>query len=304
MVVPAFFIRQRITMMINRYEVLAANPDGTEGQLLALADNTGNSTGNHLHFGHRPRGYDPNNGFFGWVNPLPFLPYRRRVLLQAGHVGDGSGAPREAEWTRKLADALSARLALAGVLVGVIGGFYNRPLPADAAAQLAADWDLCVALHYDGQEGVALQRLGRGLDPRPLVPDPGVRRFVERIELEWPIEELEPLSFVFARLLDPLEAALEQADRAGEDEQGQQRQHREDGSRRCRRSARARYRDLQAEELSRDAGAAVPGRRARREGAVPAAFRGRFDSVRDLRRQGADLRRPVTSTAPDRRRCT
>ena len=38
MVVPAFFIRQRITMMINRYEVLAANPDGSEGQLLALAE--------------------------------------------------------------------------------------------------------------------------------------------------------------------------------------------------------------------------------------------------------------------------
>ena len=38
MVVPAFFIRQRITLMVNRYEVLAANPDGTEGQLLAFAE--------------------------------------------------------------------------------------------------------------------------------------------------------------------------------------------------------------------------------------------------------------------------
>src|SRR3954466_2250918 len=38
MVVPAFFVSQRITMMVNRYEVLAANPDGTEGQLLALAE--------------------------------------------------------------------------------------------------------------------------------------------------------------------------------------------------------------------------------------------------------------------------
>ena len=38
MVVPAFFVKQRITMMINRYEILAANPDGTEGQLLALAE--------------------------------------------------------------------------------------------------------------------------------------------------------------------------------------------------------------------------------------------------------------------------
>lgn len=38
MVVPAFFVKQRITMMVNRYEVRAANPDGSEGQLLALAE--------------------------------------------------------------------------------------------------------------------------------------------------------------------------------------------------------------------------------------------------------------------------
>jgi uncharacterized protein YxjI len=38
MVVPKFFVKQRITMMINRYEVRAANPDGTEGHLLALAE--------------------------------------------------------------------------------------------------------------------------------------------------------------------------------------------------------------------------------------------------------------------------
>jgi hypothetical protein len=38
MVVPVFFVSQRITMMINRYEVRAANPDGSEGQLLALAE--------------------------------------------------------------------------------------------------------------------------------------------------------------------------------------------------------------------------------------------------------------------------
>ena len=64
-----------------------------------------------------------------------------------------------------------------------------------------------------GADGRALQGLARGLDPRPLVPDPGVRRFIESCELEWPIERLEPLSFVFARLLDPLAAALERADR-------------------------------------------------------------------------------------------
>src|SRR5204862_4825512 len=33
------------------------------------------------------------------------------------------------------------------------------------------------------------------------------------LELEWPLDTLEPLSFVLARLLDPLSAALERADR-------------------------------------------------------------------------------------------
>jgi uncharacterized protein YxjI len=38
MVVPLFFVKQRITLMVNRYEVRAANPDGSEGQVLALAE--------------------------------------------------------------------------------------------------------------------------------------------------------------------------------------------------------------------------------------------------------------------------
>ncbi len=35
---PSFFVRQRFTMMINRYEVLTANPDGSMGPLLAFAE--------------------------------------------------------------------------------------------------------------------------------------------------------------------------------------------------------------------------------------------------------------------------
>jgi uncharacterized protein YxjI len=37
-VVPLFFVSQRITLMVNRYEIRAANPDGTEGPLLAFAE--------------------------------------------------------------------------------------------------------------------------------------------------------------------------------------------------------------------------------------------------------------------------
>jgi protein ImuB len=65
-----------------------------------------------------------------------------------------------------------------------------------------------------GQEGVILRQCAQGCDLRPLVPDPEVPRFLERIELEWPIDGLEPLSFVLARLLEPLSSALERADRA------------------------------------------------------------------------------------------
>ncbi|MGH9407921.1 MAG: hypothetical protein ACRD1V_00550 [Vicinamibacterales bacterium] len=65
-----------------------------------------------------------------------------------------------------------------------------------------------------GRRGALLQRLARGEDLRPFVPDADAPRYIERLELEWPIETLEPLSFVLARLLDPLAAALERADRA------------------------------------------------------------------------------------------
>ncbi len=64
-----------------------------------------------------------------------------------------------------------------------------------------------------GQAGLAIQQLARGEDAAPLVPDAGVPRFVQALELEWPLDALEPLSFVLARLLDPLSAALERADR-------------------------------------------------------------------------------------------
>ena len=35
--VPVFFVRQKITLMVNRYEIRGATPDGREGQLLAFA---------------------------------------------------------------------------------------------------------------------------------------------------------------------------------------------------------------------------------------------------------------------------
>ena len=64
-----------------------------------------------------------------------------------------------------------------------------------------------------GQDGVQWQRLARGDDPAPLVPSVPEERFEQAMDLEWPIDGLEPLSFVLARLMEPLSAHLERRDR-------------------------------------------------------------------------------------------
>ncbi len=63
-----------------------------------------------------------------------------------------------------------------------------------------------------GAEGVRLQRVARGEDARPLVPLVPEEPFEASLELEWPIDRLEPLSFVIGRLCDALSARLERHD--------------------------------------------------------------------------------------------
>ena len=168
-----------------------------------------------------------------------------RLLGDAAAIGAElarAGAPRVAVAPTRAAARLLAR-ARQGVSVVAShpedAGRALGPLPIALLRQLAADDGLLAApAAFDaierwglrtlgelaalpsadlstrlGQPGLALQQLARGLDARPLVPDPGTPRFVESMALEWPLDSLEPLSFVFARLLDPLAAALERADR-------------------------------------------------------------------------------------------
>ena len=59
-----------------------------------------------------------------------------------------------------------------------------------------------------GQPGVALQNLARGATSRHLVPIEAALVFEESMELEYPIELLEPLAFILGRLLDQLCARL------------------------------------------------------------------------------------------------
>ncbi len=49
------------------------------GTLIGYMGNTGNviggplSDGTHLHYGYRPPGYDKNNGYGGFIDPMPFF---------------------------------------------------------------------------------------------------------------------------------------------------------------------------------------------------------------------------------------
>ena len=84
--------------------------------------------------------------------------------------------------------------------IHTLGAFAALPV-ADIRARL-------------GRQGALLQAIARGEDVRPLVPDRPEERFEATLELEWPIEGLEPLSFVLTRLLEPLSTRLERRDRA------------------------------------------------------------------------------------------
>src|SRR5439155_256922 len=59
-----------------------------------------------------------------------------------------------------------------------------------------------------GQEGVQLHALARGKGTRALVVADAAHTFVEEMELDDAIEELEPLSFLLGRLLNQLCARL------------------------------------------------------------------------------------------------
>jgi protein ImuB len=65
-----------------------------------------------------------------------------------------------------------------------------------------------------GQAGLAWQRMALGDDDAPLVPLVDDDRFEAHLDLEWPIEGLEPLSFVLGRLLEPVCVHLERRGRA------------------------------------------------------------------------------------------
>jgi len=58
---------------------VSVNERVSSGQRIGLSNNTGFSSGPHLHLGYRPPNWDYNNGFKGYIDPFPLL---RKELIE------------------------------------------------------------------------------------------------------------------------------------------------------------------------------------------------------------------------------
>lgn len=54
---------------------ITPNQTAKKGDILGLSGETGVVSGPHLHFGIKPKDAEVNNGYFGFIDPAPFLQY-------------------------------------------------------------------------------------------------------------------------------------------------------------------------------------------------------------------------------------
>ncbi len=133
----------------------------------------------------------------GWVHPRETHqgPQTRRRLR--GQVQMSRGSRRADDTARLRANQALDVLRRWGIRT--LGAFAELPT-AELSSRL-------------GPLGPRWQHAARGDDLGPLVPLVDDEPFEASLELEWPVEGLEPLSFVLGRVLEPLAVRLERADR-------------------------------------------------------------------------------------------
>jgi protein ImuB len=119
------------------------------------------------------------------------------------------GERRDDDQRRDRQDRREDKLVV-GFAIPAISAFKRWGLKTLGDLAALPSGDLSARL---GRQDLVWQAIARGHDIRPLVPDLPEERFDASLDLEWPIEGLEPLSFVLTRLLEPLSIRLERRDR-------------------------------------------------------------------------------------------
>jgi len=137
---------------------------------------------------------DPGDGPAGEADTAAVADVPIELLLEVMPSPDGTTA--DAERVREDQDRVRT---LRRWGLRTMGELAALP-PDDVAARL-------------GEAGARWWHIARGEDHQPLVPALSEEQFEQSLDLEWPIEGLEPLSFVLGRLLEPLAAHLERRDR-------------------------------------------------------------------------------------------
>ena len=73
-----------------------------EGQVIGISDNTGNSTGPHLHFGYYKKPRDRGNGYAGYIDPLPFLQEQEPMITMTVKEADAIRLRRDELYNESL----------------------------------------------------------------------------------------------------------------------------------------------------------------------------------------------------------
>jgi protein ImuB len=138
-----------------------------------------------------------------------------RVMLAFGKTGSGYGKTRVSRRARGRNSASNYRLAPAPgegreTTIALLDTLQRWGLRTLGEVTRLPAADLFERL---GPASFWLRRVAGGQDARPLVPVVDEEAFEAELELEWPLETLEPMAFVLGRLLDPLCLRLEQRDR-------------------------------------------------------------------------------------------
>ena len=164
MYLPAFFVSQKLTMMVNRYEIRAAGPDGTPGQLMAMAQQK------RMAFKEQVTFYADEQR----TRPVFSFKARKALDLGSGYdVTDESGAPLgffRKDFGKSL---LRSTFHLSGPGLEATGQERNQLV---AVARRLVDFPFAFHFDFHGPQGQLVMSVERQFSMRDRytvsVPDP------------------------------------------------------------------------------------------------------------------------------------